>query len=169
MNSKLIYIQGLKEALVEREKAKASVKGLLNRIAEEKCKQLTEIIKEEKPYDSEGFIFVCAEPSILDYGTDAFSVSARFLLKEVKIPKVATKKEINLLNDYKQLIKYADWNWPFAGKDLYPAAGRINDQLKYLKNGFTVLRSCYYRYPFSDILEGDSFFKEGFSFQERYE
>lgn len=164
MNSKLIYIQGLKEALVEREKAKATVKGLLEQIAEEKRNQLREIIDEKKPYVSDGFIFVSAVSSISDYGSGAFTVCARFLLKDVKVPKVATQKEINLLNDYKQLVKFANWDWPSSCNDLYLAAEKIDDQLKYLKNKIEVIRSCYYHFSFSEILEGDSFFKKGFSF-----
>ena len=52
-----IYVQGLQEALVEKEKATAAIDGLIKRIAEIKGRQLEEFLDKEQPLSSEGFVF----------------------------------------------------------------------------------------------------------------
>lgn len=161
-----IYVQGLQEALVEKEKATAAIKGLLGRIAAVKADQLEELLKEKKPLASKGFVLANVSYEITDWRSEAFRLDACFILKDVAVPKGATSKEIKLMNEYKELMKEGKWDYGWWREERMNDAREINRELHGLKNNIEVMKSFSWKTSYSDILKGDSFFKKGFSFRE---
>ena len=166
MDYNSIYVQGLQEALVEKEKATAAVKGLIERIADVKREQLSRFIKEKRPFVSEGFVFVGVSIDVSEWRSDAFRLEASFLLKDIKVPKGATPKEIKLMNEYKELVKDVDWDGGYWLSKYVGVSEKVDQKLRYLKNGIEVMKTCEWGFSYSDILEGESFFRRGFSFRE---
>lgn len=162
---KNVYIKAISEALVEKAKVEASVSGLLRAIAERKRDHLEEMAKKMKPHESKGFVFAKASYEISNWGNSAFSVSADFILKDIKIPSNATAKEIELLKEYKNMIKDVNWRFPHLA-EYTDRASSINGALSCLKNKIEVHIRTYWSYTFSDIQRED-IFTRGFSFERR--
>jgi hypothetical protein len=162
MNSYQVLFQALKEGLVEREKATATVDALIKKIAEKKKEKLDEFTKQEEPYLSEGFVYV--DSKVQSLWRDEFVLESCFIRKDVKIPPCATKRERELLSKYQKLIKNVTWENRWRLKDVLEDSKSISHDLRYLKNGIEIIKAVYFTFT-SDKLLDEKLLERGFSFK----
>ena len=160
-----IYVQGLQEALVEKEKATAAIDGLIKRIAEIKASQLEKFLDKEQPLLSEGFVFAKVSHETYTWAS-YFILKAYFLLKDIAVPNGATAKEIKLINEYKGLVRDLNWKNSYRVSDCLENAKKINSKISGLKNEIEVVKVLEWKFYYGDILEGESFFERGFSIRK---
>lgn len=160
---KEIYVAALKEAVIQREKAKASVLGLFEEIARIKRNQLDNTIEKEKPYRNRGFEFVNVSYKVSDWNDNAFSLTANFMLKDINHLDNVTKKEAALLKEYSKLVEDIDWNRPWQLREVFEEAEEIDRKIAGLKNEIKITKSIYFNYSITDILSVNVF-DRGFKF-----
>ena len=160
-----IYVQGLQDALVEKEKATAAIDGLIKRIVEIKGNQVEEFLDKEQPLSSEGFVFVKVSHETYTWAS-YFILKAYFLLKDIAVPNGATAKEIKLINEYKGLVRDLNWKNFYRVSDCLENAKEINTKISGLKNEIEVVKVLEWKFYYGDILEGESFFERGFSIRK---
>jgi hypothetical protein len=160
---KEIYVTALKEAVILREKAKASVSGLVKEIAKKKRDQLENIIEEKKPYKNRGFEFVSVSYEVSDWGNNAFSLTANFILRDTNHLDDITKKEAALLKEYSKIVEDIDWSRRWQLREVFEEAEKIDRKIAGLKNGIKITKSIYFNYSITDVLSVNVF-DRGFNF-----
>lgn len=150
-----ILRKAIETALIEKKASCAKVNGLLREIANLKQRIFHQYFYEKKTIKKDGatFRYVKSEYGSGSFLGDSFSLCAYFLREDTEPPTQATKAEVELFKKYEKLVKDIDFGDVYTTIKIINEAQKIDNKVRWLKNGFRFVYDAYFKFDTEDFLD----------------